>query len=111
MGINFGKYDQKITIQSYTETRGADGSAIRAYSTLYTVWAKVIPTGGTEVNQSDEKTATRNLDIEVRATGLTLNETMRIVWRGNIYNITEIDEFGTRLNEGYFIKAIAKDND
>jgi head-tail adaptor len=111
MSINFGKYDQEITIQSYTETRGADGSAIRTYSTLYSVWAKVTPSGGTESDQSDEKVASIVIDVEVRATGLTLNETMRLVWRSKTFNIDSIDEFGTRLNEGYKIRAIAKDND
>lgn len=110
MGINFGKYDQRIVIQSYAESRGADGSAIRTYSTLYTLWAKVIPIGGSEGQQSDEKMASIIIDVEVRATGLTLNETMRIVWRNNTFNITSIDEFGSRLNEGYKIRAIAKDN-
>ena len=110
MGINFGKYDQSIVIKSYTETRAADNSVIRAYATLYSLWAKVTPTGGTESQQSDEKTASIVIDCEVRATGLTLNETMRIVWRGNTFNITSIDEFGSRLNEGYKIRGVAKDN-
>lgn len=111
MSINFGKYDQRIVIQNYTETRNSSGDAIRTYATLYTVWAKVVPFGGTESNQNSEKTASIVIDIEVRATGLTLNETMRVVWRGKTFNIDSIDEFGSRLNEGYKIRAIAKDND
>ena len=111
MPINFGKYDQSIVVQSYSQTRAADGSAIRTYSTLYTLWAKVIPTGGSESQQSEEKVANIAIDVEVRATGLTLNETMRIVWRSKTYNIVSIDEFGSRLNEGYKIRALAKDND
>ena len=108
--INFGKYDQSIVIQNYAETRGANGESIRAYSTLYTVWAKVIPTGGGESQETEEKVASIQINCEVRATGLTINETMRIVWRGNTYNITNIDPFGTRLNEGFLITAVAKDN-
>jgi SPP1 family predicted phage head-tail adaptor len=112
MSINFGKYDQLINIESYTETRNSSGDAIRSYSTLYSsIWAKVIPAGGVESNQADEKVASIVIDVEVRATGLTLNETMRIVWRSKTFNIDSIDEFGTRLNEGYKIRAIAKDND
>lgn len=111
MSINFGKYDQRIVIQSYAETRGADGSAVRSYSTLYTLWANVVPTGGNEVDQSDEKVGTTMIDVRVRAKTLTLNDTMRIVWRGQTYNITNIQPFGTRLNEGYFLSAVAKDND
>jgi hypothetical protein len=36
---------------------------------------------------------------------------MRLTWRGKTFNITSIDEFGARLNEGLKIRAIAKDND
>lgn len=108
--INFGKYDQRIVVQSYTESRNADGFAVRTYSTLYTIWAKVTPSGGTESQESDERVANIIIDVEVRATGLTLNETMRLVWRGKTFQIISIDEFGTRLNEGYAIRAVAKDN-
>lgn len=110
MPINFGKYDQQITIQSYAETRGSNGEAVRTYSTLYSLWGKVIPAGGGESQQGDEKVAGIIIDCEIRATGLTINETMRVVWRSKTFNITSIDEFGSRLNEGYKIRAIAKDN-
>jgi len=82
MPINFGKYDQRIVIQNYTEVNNGDGSVTRTYSTLYTLWAMVKPIGGSETQQSDEKVANIVIDCEVRAPGLTLNETMRIVWRG-----------------------------
>lgn len=108
--INFGKYDQQVVIQSYSESRGADGSAIRTYSTLYTLWAQVIPTGGGESEQSDEKVANINIQVNVRAPGITLNETMRLVWRSKTFDIVSIDEFGTRLNEGYTLNCVAKDN-
>lgn len=111
MSINFGKYDQRVVIQNYTETQQSDGGVVRVYSTLYTLWAKVTPVGGSETQQSEEKVANIIIDVDVRATGLTLNETMRMVWRGKTFNITSIDEFGTRLNEGYKIRGTAKDND
>lgn len=110
MSINFGKCDQEIVIQSYVESRGANGESIWTFSTLYSLWAKVTPSGGSESQSDEEKLASIIIDCEVRATGLTLNETMRIVWRGKTFNITSIDEFGSRLNEGYKIRAIAKDN-
>jgi len=58
-----------------------------------------------------QKVANIIIDVDVRATGLTLNETMRMTWRGKTFNITSIDEFGSRLNEGYKIRGTAKDND
>ena len=110
MGINIGKYDQRILVQNWTESRNLDGSASRSFSTLYTLWAKVTPKGGNEVNQSDEKTAVKRAIFEVRANGVTLNETMRITWRNEVYNITNVSSNGTRLKEVYIIEAIAKDN-
>jgi head-tail adaptor len=111
MSINFGKYDQRVEILNYTQTRSSDGGELRVYSVLYTVWAKVTPVGGSETQQSEEKVANIIIDVDVRATGLTLNETMRMNWRGKTFNITSIDEFGSRLNEGYKIRGTAKDND
>lgn len=111
MGINFGKYDQRIEVLAPNGATADDGSPLWVYSTLYNLWAKVLPIGGAEGQQSDEKVANIIIDVEVRATGLTLNETMRMVWRDKTFNITSIDEFGSRLNEGYKIRGIAKDND
>jgi SPP1 family predicted phage head-tail adaptor len=109
--INFGKYDQRIEVLTPNGATANDGSPIWAYTKLYDLWAKVTPVGGAEGQQSDEKVANIIIDVEVRATGLTITETMRLTWRDKTFNITSIDEFGARLNEGLKIRAIAKDND
>ena len=108
---NIGSYNQRITIQSYSETRAANGGVIRDYSTLATRWAKVTPVAGGETTESTVKVARILLDIELYAGGLTLNETMRIVWRSKTFNITSIDEAGYVLNETLKIRAVAKDNE
>lgn len=108
--MNIGKLDQRIVFQSYSETRSASGGVIRDYSTYATRWAQVIPKGGGESQEAMEKTARRIADFIVRKNGLTLNETMRIEWRGQVFNITTIDEGGTRLNEYYLIRGVSKDN-
>jgi len=95
MSINFGKYDQRVEILNYTQTRSSDGGELRVYSVLYTLWAKVTPVGGSETQQSEEKVA----------------NIISMTWRGKTFNITSIDEFGSRLNEGYKIRGTAKDND
>jgi len=112
MSLNFGKYDQLIDIKSFAEISNGNGSVTRTFTNLYTnIWAEVTPVGGSESNESDERVANISIDVKVRATGLTLNETMRIIWRGKTYNITSIDEFGSRLKEGLKIRGVAKDND
>ena len=109
--MNIGKLDQRIVFQSYTETRSASGGVVRDYSTYATRWAQVMPKGGNEAQEAMEKTARRIADFIVRKNGLTLNETMRIVWRSQTFNITTIDEGGNRLNEYYLIRGVSKDND
>lgn len=96
----------------YTETRGANGGVIRDYSNLIaTRWAKVTPVSGGETIESTEKVARILIDVELYAGGLTLDETMRIIWREKAFNITSIDEAGYVLNETLKIRAVAKDNE
>lgn len=108
--MNIGKLDQRIVFQSYSETRSASGGVVRDYSTYATRWAQVMPKGGNEGQEAMEKTARRITDFIVRKNGLTIDETMRIVWRSQVFNITAIDEGGTRLNEYYLIRGVSKDN-
>lgn len=108
--MEIGKLDQRIVFQSYTETRSASGGVVRDYSTYATRWAQVLPKGGNEAQEAMEKTARRICDFVVRKGGLTLNETMRIVWRGETFDITTIDPNGLRLNEFILIRGVSKDN-
>lgn len=108
--MEIGKLDQRIVFQSYTETRSASGGVVRDYSTYATRWAQVLPKGGNEAQEAMEKTARRICDFIVRKGGLTLNETMRIVWRGETFDITTIDPSGLRLNEFILIRGVSKDN-
>ena len=108
--MNIGKLDQRIVFLSYTETKGANGGVVRDYSTYATRWAQVLPKGGNEVQEAKEKTARRIADFIVRKNGLTINEKMRITWRGETFDITTIDYAGTRLNEYYMIRGVSKDN-
>ncbi len=109
--MQIGKFDERIVIQSYSETRSANGGVIRNYSTAYTLWPQVIPKGGSESEEGKEKTARRICDFVIRKNGVTINETDRIVWNDETFNITTIDRAGTRLNEAYLIRGISKDND
>lgn len=110
MGINIGKYSELVTILARTETQSASGAVSYSFASTGQVWAEVVPTGGTESNQSDEKTANRVVKFRIRKQGVTINEKMRLRWNGLEWDINSIDEFGTRLNVGYEIRAISKDS-
>lgn len=108
--MNIGKLNQRIIFQSYAETRAANGGVIRNYTTFATRWAYVDMRGGNEGQQAEQKTARIPVDFHVRAGGLTINETMRIVWRGLTYDITSIQSEGQMLNQFYIIRGLAKDD-
>ena len=109
--INIGQLNQRITIKQRTLTQNAIGEEVWSFSTYATVWANVMPTGGGEGFEANEKTARRYIDILIRAGGLTLDETMRITWNGSDWNILSIDEYGLTNGKkvGYTIKALSKD--
>lgn len=106
-----GKLNQSITIQSYSETDSGNGGVTRGYSTYATTWAEVKPTGGAESQQNSEKVANIVCQFTFRQGSLSINETMRIVWRGKTFNITSIDEGGYMLNEHWIVRGVAKDNE
>ena len=110
MGINIGKYNQRVIVQGFTTSQSASGAVTRAYSTLYTLWAEVVPTGGSESDQSDEKVASRVAIFRIRKQGVSINEKMRIIWNNQVFDISSIDEFGIGLKVGYEIRGISKDS-
>lgn len=110
MGINIGRYNQRVTIRSLTETTTASGGVTRNYSNLYTLWAEVVPTSGAESSQNDEKVASRSIICRIRKQGISINEKMQLVWNSQTHDIISIDEGGNGLKVYYEIRAVSKDN-
>jgi SPP1 family predicted phage head-tail adaptor len=108
--MQVGRLNQRIIIQNYSETQNSFGEVVRSYSTLYTRWAQVKPTGGNESIQADEKVASRIAEFTIRMQGTTIDEKMRIVWNDYTWEIVSIDEIGINLKEGYRITAVSKDS-
>lgn len=108
--MQVGRLNQRIQIQTYSETQNSFGEVVREYSTLYSRWAQVKPTGGAESIQADEKVASRVAEFTIRMQGTTINETYRIVWNNYTWEIVSIDEGGINLKEYYKIIAVSKDS-
>ena len=108
--MQVGRLNQRIIIQNYSETQNSFGEVVRSYTTLYTRWAQVKPTGGSESIQADEKVASRIAEFTIRMQGTTIDEKMRIVWNSYTWEIVSIDEIGINLKEGYKITAVSKDS-
>jgi SPP1 family predicted phage head-tail adaptor len=104
-----GALDQRVTIQSKTATRDAYGAEVITWSDVATVWMEAEPLSGREYiamrqTQSDVTTRFR---CRYRA-GITT--AMRLVWRTQPFNITEvIDRNGRRaeLEILAFAEAVA----
>jgi SPP1 family predicted phage head-tail adaptor len=109
MGVAIGKLRERIEIYSYTSVKDAYGQSVPTYSLLYTLWAQFRSLNGSEGFETSEKTARRFIEFKIRPQGITINETMRIKWEDDVYNITSI---GKDPYKDYFnIVAVSKDND
>ena len=99
-----GKLDRRITIQSPTSTRDGAGQPVEAWALLATVWARVEHLRGKEPFQGQEFNAQRTSVFTIRYR-TDLDETMRIIFDGDTYDILAIAEKGRR--EGLEITALA----
>ena len=109
MAIVIGRYKERITIQTYTDTKQVNGEVVRSWSTLRTLWAQYKSLGGNETFQSDEKTAQRSAEFWIRYQGNTdINEVMRVSWNNQIFNIVSIDK--DEFDNVFKIRCLSKDN-
>ncbi len=88
--MQLGDLDRRIRIEQCTYTTDSVGQRIAVWSTLITVWALVAYESGTEVYEASQKVAERVVKFIVRYR--SLNETMRIVYDGVVYDILAIEE-------------------
>lgn len=109
MAIVIGRYKERITIQTYTDTKQVNGEVVRSWSTLRTLWAQYKSLGGNETFQSDEKTAQRSAEFWIRYQGNTdINEVMRVSWDNQIFNIVSIEK--DEFDDVFKIRCLSKDN-
>lgn len=104
-----GKYKERVEIYTRTLTKDSYGQDVSSYALLYTLWAQYIPTGGSESFEEKEKTAKRYAEFRIRYQGITINETMRLKWNGDWYDIQSIDE--VEFRSFYALRCLNKDND
>jgi SPP1 family predicted phage head-tail adaptor len=92
-----GKLDQRITIQSLTETQNSLGETVNSYSTVATVWGRVVTERGTEAFESARVNARETVRVEIRYRS-DVTDKHRIQWNGYNYNIVYTDR--TKRREG-----------
>lgn len=91
-----GKLDRRVTIESYSTTRDANGGEVRSWSTLATVWANKHDMTGFERGVSNQEAL-----AEVETTWLIryrsdVTAKMRLYDGVSYYNIEGIAEIGRK---------------
>jgi len=89
--MNFGKLDRKIQIQTFTETSNSFGESIKSWATLFSPWAQVKYSTGSEgfVDNIEVEGQTLTFIIRYRP-GITTK--MRVLFDGGTYDIESIEQ-------------------
>ena len=84
-----GQLDRRITIKTFTTSTDTFGQINKSFSTLASVWAKVVERSGSEKEVSDQIVAVKKVDFFIRHRS-DVNEQMRIEYDGKTYTIEAI---------------------
>jgi SPP1 family predicted phage head-tail adaptor len=88
--VNPGKLRHRITIQQRTITIDAGGFETETWSDAVTIWAVAQDVSGREFYQAAAVQMENQTKFTVRGRG-GLSTSQRIIFKGNIYQITRID--------------------
>lgn len=94
--IDIGKYNERVTILSPTETRSFSGESTFSWdTTLATVWAQVDGLSSRDILQAQQANviATHRVRIRYREDVTHLH---RVVWRGRTMELASVTERGNR---------------
>ena len=86
-----GSLDRRITIQQATEAQDSKGQPIKTWAALATVWAEVIPVGGSEIFQARQVGAETVAKFRIRYRS-DIERKMRVVYDSDNYDITDASE-------------------
>ena len=96
--VTAGELDQRIVIEAVIEGTGPYGGVETVWSEFASVWARVIPLRGDESFEAARTNAVRVIKVKLRWLD-GVRTTMRLVWRGETYDIADVDESGRRKGE------------
>jgi SPP1 family predicted phage head-tail adaptor len=90
-----GELDRRITIQEFSESVDTYGQRVKSFSTLATVWSKVVERIGSESENGDMISSTKKVEFTIRFR-TDINEEMRIVYNNEVYKILTIQNDDAR---------------
>lgn len=89
-----GDLNERVTLQTRTEASDGVGGVTRTWADVMTVWAKVTPRVGVENLENGRVNAAQTATFSIR--NRTVDETWRLLWRGESWNIRRIMRGGNR---------------
>ena len=103
--MEIGKLNKRITFQSFTTITNDYGFEIQEWADYTTVWASANNLNGREYFAAQAVQAEKTVKFTIRY-NKNINESMRIIFEGNNYDISSIDniKYGNEFME---IKALA----
>lgn len=96
--MNSQQFNQRITLQARTVTRGTSGGANKAWATVAEAWAAVRNFSGNERAASAQgggQVAEARTEFTLRwRSGVTAD--MRVLYQGRTYNVRHVNDFMAR---------------
>lgn len=89
-------YTKKIEIQHFTETTNNIGVHAQSWQTLFRPWAEVKGTGGREYYAAAQVNSENDVIFRIRYSRILegkLTSELRILYKGNTYDIKHIDDY------------------
>lgn len=99
---------ERITFQAKSLTSDGMGGSTSAWANIPStprVWAQIWPERGGEIEDQDRVNAVGRYKARIRRRS-DINETMRMVWQGEIYNIRAVHRESAR--EKYMLLDIER---
>ena len=103
--MNFGQFNRQLTLQKPAPAPAnsfGGGGQQQTFADVAKVWGKVEPVGGGEAITADQLTATQRQKITIRHRA-DVQPTWQLLLDGRTYQITDMQEFGTRAGLILFV--------
>ena len=84
-----GELRERVSIQMRTQAKTAHGSMANTWVTLATVWAGVVPVGGSEFQDANAQVSQVTHKVRIRYFA-GLSAAMRFLYRGRTLNILKV---------------------
>ncbi|WP_022699300.1 phage head closure protein [Euryhalocaulis caribicus] len=93
--LGAGEYDQRVEIQSATETRGDRGGPEKSWALHAKAWARVMTGTARDFVEGGRDLEERRISLILRYRS-DLDNDMRVVWEGVAYRITGLTPYRSK---------------